>query len=317
MQLTSPMTGCMSLAVTGLFRETSFVPAGTKNAPRGLPGIFSRLGLLMFRGVPMNIGLGTWSLGSSLPCSWAGTAWAEASMPANADMASTKTTVLFILKAPLSEDPILLQNRVSGERKITGEISGRDYFPVEDEAFLFGGDEEGPDVRVLLAVAARLLGAHGQEGRGQGIGHRRGRVGHPGGQMPFRRTARPGIVHVPALDLGSGPAKSASMKQYALGHTPQFPDPTHADGPAGLVLAQAGGIARRQGSARASRDKEALNAPIREDRSGSVQRIALAHGPEVEVESVRRTLQEILPEPDAESRTGGGPLEFRPLRRPF
>jgi hypothetical protein len=81
-----------------------------------LPVIFSRLGLLMFRGVPMNIGLGSWSLSSSLPASWVANGRADAHMAAKADMASKKMTVFFILITPLIEHLILIQNRFLGER---------------------------------------------------------------------------------------------------------------------------------------------------------------------------------------------------------
>ncbi len=62
------MTGCVSLAVTGRFSESSFVPAGTMNGPRDLPVTASRLGLLMLVGVPMNIGFGSFSFSSSVAC---------------------------------------------------------------------------------------------------------------------------------------------------------------------------------------------------------------------------------------------------------
>ena len=61
------MTGCMSLEVTGFFADSRTVPFGTKNGGRGLPVIGPRLALLMLVGVPMNIGLGSFSFNSSLP----------------------------------------------------------------------------------------------------------------------------------------------------------------------------------------------------------------------------------------------------------
>jgi len=134
--------------------------------------------------------------------------------------------------------------------------------------------------------------------------------------MSFRRLARPGIADVPPLDFGAGAAESTSVKKYTLGDIRQFPGPAHADGPAGLPLIQPGRITRSQGRARATVDEVALDAPIREDGGGPVQRIALADGSEVEVEAGRGTPQEILSEPDPESRIGGGQLEFRPLRGP-
>ena len=61
------MTGCMSLEVTVFFDDTRTVPFGTKTAARGLPVTTSRLELLRLVGVPMNIGLGSFSFSSSLP----------------------------------------------------------------------------------------------------------------------------------------------------------------------------------------------------------------------------------------------------------
>ncbi len=80
----SPMTGCVSLAVTGRFSESSFVPAGTMNGPRDLPVTGSRLGLLMLVGVPMNIGFGSFSFSSSVACRAASGASTKASRMVNA-----------------------------------------------------------------------------------------------------------------------------------------------------------------------------------------------------------------------------------------
>src|SRR4029078_13699167 len=62
----SPMTGCMSLDVTGFFSDSRTVPLGTKNGGRDLPVTVSRFALLRFGGGPLNMGFGSFSFSSSL-----------------------------------------------------------------------------------------------------------------------------------------------------------------------------------------------------------------------------------------------------------
>ena len=152
------MTGCMSLEVTGFLAERSFVPLGTKNGPRGLPVTASRFGVLMLRGVPMNIGLGSWSFSSSLLGSWD---WACAGTTAAARIRTMKRDGAEqnsldhdkLLRCGVADrprgPPNIAVGRFLSKRLINSYLS-----PISEHAAVaVGFDDQGPDAGMAKAVA--------------------------------------------------------------------------------------------------------------------------------------------------------------------
>ncbi len=153
---------------------------------------------------------------------------------------------------------------------------------IEHPAVAVIADDQGPYLPVAAAVRFDLARGHDHEGGRKGIGHGGRRVGGPGRQVPGSRKPGPRVEDVRPLDLGPGPAEGPASEPEGRRGFRAGPSPSDADRPA--LPAPAGGVAQRDRRARPAVDERVLDAPVGQDLDGSIEGVALADAPQVQIE---------------------------------